>query len=101
MMPCQIIAENEFALAFEDASPKASVHVLVIPKGEFMDAVDFYEHATYSQITGFYKIVINVIMVHGMDQAGFKLVTRSGENGGQEIPHFHIHILGGENVADK
>ncbi|MDR1208169.1 MAG: HIT domain-containing protein [Holosporales bacterium] len=99
-IPYDFVAENEFALAFRDIDPKANVHVLVIPKGEFSTFYDFHSTANSMQIVGFYSLINEVISSMKLVQTGFKLVSRAGSNGGQEVLHFHVHILGGENVAD-
>ncbi|MDR0631268.1 MAG: HIT domain-containing protein [Holosporales bacterium] len=99
-LPCDLVAENEFALAFNDLAPKAKVHVLVIPKGNFVAFDDFITVANVGQIVGFYSLVRHVIIVKNLTETGFKLISRRGCDGGQEIPHFHVHVLGGERVVD-
>ena len=97
-VPCRKVAESPTALAFLDAYPKAKVHVLVIPKGPYVDFVSFHEQASEKTIRDFYQLVHQVIDQLGLREKGFKLVTRSGVDGGQEVPHFHLHILGGQKL---
>jgi diadenosine tetraphosphate (Ap4A) HIT family hydrolase len=98
--PCRFVAENNFAFAFDDLYPKAKVHVIVIPKGEFIDFEDFHSKAFPDQIAGFYSLIKHIISTNGLTQSGFKLISRSGKDGGQEVPHFHVHVLGGGDVAN-
>ncbi len=95
-IPAKKVYEDEYALAFHDISAKASVHVLVIPKGPYISFSDFVEKA--DDVTGFYKAVEETIKLLDLKQ-GFRLISNSGINGGQEVPHFHIHILGGEKLG--
>ncbi|MDR1907931.1 MAG: HIT domain-containing protein [Holosporales bacterium] len=95
-IPCTIVLENEFSLAFHDINPKAAVHILVIPKGQYVDFYEFHKMASIDAIAGFYKLVTDVVSLFKLQQSGFQLITRSGINGRQEVPHFHVHILGGE-----
>lgn len=97
-IPCNKVAESPTALAFHDIHPKASVHILVIPKGPYTDFVAFHEQAPEKTIVDFYQLVNQVVEQAGLRDGGFKLVTRSGVDGGQEVPHFHVHILGGQKL---
>lgn len=98
-IPNKTIFENEFALAFYDIYPKAAVHALVIPKGAYIDMVDFGARATPTEITAFYQVVSHVAGLLNIDQSGCRMISNVGNNGGQEVPHFHVHILGGERLG--
>ncbi len=98
-IPCKKIVEDAYFLAFHDVSPRAPVHALVIPKGAFMDAHDFHKNATAEEITGFYKGVAEVVDMLGVYDAGFRQISNCGVNGGQEVPHYHIHILAGRKLG--
>ena len=93
-LPCSKVYENEHALAFNDISPQAPVHVLVIPKGQYVSMDDFSEHATLEEIVGFTKAVGETARILGLAENGYRTVTNIGHDGLQEVPHLHTHILG-------
>lgn len=97
-LPCKKVFENDYSLAFYDLYPEAKIHILVIPKGDFENFYDFHQNASLDQIDCFYKSVYHVINLLNLKDNGFKLVTRCGRDGGQEIPHYHVHLLGGQRV---
>jgi len=68
---------------------------LVIPKAKFTDAQDFHTNAAIEEIVGFYKGVAHVVDMLGVHAAGFRQISNCGANAGQEVPHYHVHILGG------
>ena len=96
---CKKIAEDSFFLAFHDISPRAPVHALVIPKGAFIDANDFHKNASSDEIVGFYKGVAHVVDILGVYNEGFRQISNCGVNGGQEVPHYHIHIMAGRKLG--
>ena len=98
-IPCDKFYEDEYALAFNDIHPKAPVHVLVIPKGAYTDLQDFGTRATAEEITGFYRAVSRISKDLGLEEPGFRAIINTGVNGGQEVPHFHVHILGGRALG--
>lgn len=95
-LPCHKEYENDTALAFYDLHPKAKIHILVIPKGPYEDFYTFHAQASSLEIEGFYQAVLHVLET--VKSSGYKLVTRSGIDGGQEVPHFHLHVLGGQKL---
>ena len=98
-IPCDKVAENEHALAFRDIRPQAPVHVLVIPKGAYVSFDDFAANASDAEILGFTRLCAQVCMSEGVDLAGgnqgFRAVANTGHHGVQEVPHYHLHIMGG------
>lgn len=98
-IPCRKVFENEWALAFYDIAPKAPVHVLVIPKGAYVSFVDFSARATDAEITGFTRAVGHVAQALGLDEPGYRVIGNVGPDSGQEVPHFHVHILGGRPLG--
>jgi histidine triad (HIT) family protein len=98
-IPNKTVFENDYVLAFHDINPQASIHVLVIPKGAYVDMIDFGARATSEEISAFYKAVSEVSTLLGVDQTGCRMIANTGINGGQEVPHFHIHILGGQRLG--
>ena len=98
-LPCNKVHESEHALAFHDINPQAPVHVLVIPKGAFVNADHFANAASDAEIAGFTRLIGQVCDKLGVSPGapgeGYRLIANSGEAGVQEVPHYHVHILGG------
>lgn len=94
-IPCNKVYEDDFVLAFKDIAPKAPVHVLVIPKGAYESIVDFGAKASAEEIKAFYAAVSKIAADLGIDKEGFRSIANTGDHGGQEVPHFHMHLLGG------
>lgn len=98
-IPCNKVYEDAFALAFHDINPAAPTHILVIPKGDYVSFHDFAARADAQQIAGFYKAVQQVAGEAGVAEAGYRLLANHGTDAGQEVPHFHVHILGGKPLG--
>ena len=98
-IPCRKVHEDAFALAFEDIAPQAPVHVLVIPKGRYVSLVDFAAEAGEAEIAGFWRAVAAVANRLGLDQPGYRVIGNAGPDSGQEVPHFHVHIMGGRPLG--
>ena len=98
-IPCDKVYEDEFSLFFNDINPQAKIHVLGIPKFPCITFSDFLKNADDENITSFFKSVQVVINNINIENTGYRLITNSGEDGGQEVPHFHIHILAGEKIG--
>ena len=95
---CDSVYEDEKVLFFNDINPQAKIHILGIPKLEVIDFGDFVLKADEKEVKFFLYKVYDIINEAGLDNDGYKIITNSGINGGQEIPHFHVHILGGEKL---
>lgn len=98
-IPCDKVFENDHALAFNDISPKAPVHVLIVPKGEYVSSTDFSSKATAEEIAGFMRAIHAVAEKTGVLADGYRLIANAGANGLQEVPHFHIHLVGGRPLG--
>ena len=94
-IPCRKVFEDAYALAFHDIAPQAPVHVLVIPKGSYVSVADFGATATAEEITGFWRAVAKVAAELGLEQPGYRVLMNMGADGGQEVPHYHVHLFGG------
>jgi len=97
-IPNDTVAENDHALAFRDIQPKAPHHVLVIPKGRYVSFDDFAMNAPEAEMAGFMRLCAQVCALEGigLEQGeGFRAITNAGPHGVQEVPHFHLHIMGG------
>ena len=102
-IPCKKIYEDEHVLAFHDINPQKKVHALVIPKGEYINLDDFSSKASEKEISGLIKGIGEVAKKIGVSDVvkggGYRALVNVGENGGQEVPHFHFHIFGGEKIG--
>jgi histidine triad (HIT) family protein len=102
LKPEEKIFENEFVLSFYDINPKRKIHALVIPKGDYTDLDDFSKRAPEKEISELIKGINIVAKKLGisMDKGkGYRALVNIGEDGGQEVPHLHFHLLGGEKVG--
>lgn len=98
-IPCNRVYEDEHALAFHDINPQARVHVLVIPKGRYVSSDDFTAHASEAEIAGLMRAVAQVAREVGVADAGYRMLANHGSDAHQEVPHFHIHLFGGEDLG--
>jgi diadenosine tetraphosphate (Ap4A) HIT family hydrolase len=98
-IPCNKVYEDEFALAFHDINPQAPVHVLVIPKGEYVSMADFTASAPADLIAGFFRAVGKVAEALELVEPGYRILANAGTNAHQEVPHLHIHIFGGRPLG--
>ncbi len=98
-IPSKKVYEDEWALAFHDINPQAPVHVLVIPKGPYCSFADFSATAGDAEIAGFTRAVGAVARQLGLEAPGYRMLANMGEHGGQEVPHFHVHLFGGRPLG--
>ena len=102
-IPSEIIAETENVFAIRDIAPKAPAHVLVIPKGPYVTYDHFCAEASDAEIVDFARACAQVCEMLGLSAAdggkGSRAITNAGEHGVQEVPHFHLHILGGRVIG--
>jgi diadenosine tetraphosphate (Ap4A) HIT family hydrolase len=98
-LPCNKVYEDRWALAFHDIAPQAPVHVLVIPKGEYVSWDDFAAKASPEEIAGFVQAVGHVAREQGLLEPGYRLLANTGAQAGQEVPHLHVHVFGGRPLG--
>ena len=100
---CKKIYENEYILSFYDINPQKKVHALVIPKGEYTDLDDFSSKASEKEISELIKGISLIAKKLGISLSdngkGYRSLVNIGEHGGQEVPHLHFHLFGGEKVG--
>ncbi len=98
-IPCDKVLETEHSLAFNDINPQAPDHVLVIPKGKYVCFDHFADAASDAEIIDFNRAIGEVCRILGVKPgeggAGYRLISNNGDNGVQEVPHLHVHIVGG------
>lgn len=98
-IPSTRVYEDEWAIAFEDINPQAANHTLVIPTGRYVSWDDFSARASAEEIAGFVRAVGQVARAKGLVESGYRLLANVGAHGGQEVPHLHIHLFGGEPLG--
>ena len=98
-IPCKKVCEDEYSLAFQDINPQAPVHILVIPKGEYRSLQEFTINANDHEIASFMRIVSQVANDFDIVKSGYRILANNGEDANQEVPHFHVHVLGGKNLG--
>jgi diadenosine tetraphosphate (Ap4A) HIT family hydrolase len=95
-IPCQKVYEDDHVLAFHDIHPQAKVHILVIPKGAYVDMTDFSQNASEAEIAALFWAVGKIAKEQNLTSSGYRILSNVGHNGGQEVPHLHIHLFGGQ-----
>ena len=101
-IPCKKIFENDHVLSFYDINPQKKIHALIIPKGEYIDLDDFNNRASNQEIVALSKAITEVSKILGISLdtgKGYRALTNLSEQGGQEVPHLHFHVFGGEKVG--
>jgi histidine triad (HIT) family protein len=102
-IPNNTVMETDHTLAFRDIAPQAPDHVLVIPKGPYVNFDHFSNVASDAEIVDFYRTAGTVCAMLGIEPsmggAGYRAITNAGDNGVQEVPHYHLHILAGRNLG--
>jgi len=98
-IPCKKVYEDEFALAFNDIAPQAPIHILVIPKGPYTTQDDFISSADDAEIVGFQRAVGKVVSGADIVSGGYRLIANCGVDAHQEVPHYHVHVLGGHDLG--
>ena len=98
-LPCAKVYEDEHVLAFNDIRPLATTHILVIPKGPYVSWDDFSDRASADEIAAFVRAVGRIARDQGLVASGYRLLANVGLNGGQEVPHLHVHIFGGQPLG--
>ncbi|MDJ0630869.1 MAG: HIT domain-containing protein [Rhodobacter sp.] len=102
-IPNDTVLETEHSLAFRDIAPQAPVHVLVIPKGPYVCYDHFAAQASEAEILDYNRAIGEVCRLAEVDpgsgQGGYRMISNSGVAGVQEVPHLHVHILGGRPLG--
>ncbi|WP_160120201.1 histidine triad nucleotide-binding protein [Rhodovarius lipocyclicus] len=96
-IPCKKVLETEYALAFHDIAPQAPTHILIIPKGAYVSASDFNTQASPEEMAGLWRAVAEV--AKPLEATGYRIICNMGVDAGQEVPHFHVHVLGGRPLG--
>lgn len=93
-IPAEIVHEDDLCLAFRDISPQAPTHILVVPKQPIARIAETTtaDEATLGRLL---SVARNVAQEEGIDETGFRIVINNGKDGGESVPHLHVHVLGG------
>lgn len=98
-IPSERVYEDEWAIAFEDINAQATVHTLIIPRGSYVSWDDFSQRGSDEEIAGYVRAVGAVARAKGLVESGYRLLANVGPHGGQEVPHLHVHLFGGEPLG--
>ena len=101
-IPCKKIYEDGYVLSFYDINPQKKIHALVVPKGKYINLDDFAFKASEKEISGLIKginLVAQKLQISSDTGKGYRALANISENGGQEVPHLHFHLFGGEKVG--
>ena len=98
-IPCQKVFEDDHVLAFNDINPQTPTHVLVIPKGAYVSFDDFSARAPAEEIAAFVRAAGRIARDAGLAGPGYRVLSNIGQDGHQEVPHFHLHIFGGRPLG--
>jgi diadenosine tetraphosphate (Ap4A) HIT family hydrolase len=98
-LPCRKVYEDEHVLAFHDIRPQAPTHIVVIPKGEYVSVDDFSETASDAELAGFLRAVSRIAREQGVADSGYRILANHGEAAHQDVPHFHLHLVGGRDLG--
>ena len=101
-IPCKKIYEDDFVLSFHDINPQKKIHALVIPKGKYVDLDDFSANASSQEMVGLLKginIVAKKLGISTEVGKGYRALSNVSNDGGQEVPHLHFHLFGGEKIG--
>lgn len=98
-IPCDKVYEDDHVLAFNDINPQRPVHVLVIPKGQYVSHDDFAANASDEEIAALTRAIGRIARDLGVAESGYRLIANTNAHGGQEVPHYHVHIIGGAPVG--
>ena len=92
-IPCEKIFEDEYIFSFKDINPKTKIHILIIPKKPYIDILDFLENADADYQSNFWISINKLVLQLDLKNKGFQIKSNKGKEGGQEVFHFHLHLL--------
>lgn len=99
--PDSLIYEDELVVAFKDIRPIVPVHILVIPKKHIASINELPDGEDGDLIAGrLINVAKKIAQKEGIAENGYKLLIRTGNHGGQEVQHIHLHLLGGGRMKE-
>ena len=97
-IPASVVHETDCSLAFHDIQPQAPIHVLVIPKGPYINMGHFLNNATAQEKSDFFDVLAQLPRLLNVQDTGYRLIANAGPDARQEVAHFHMHLLAGEKL---
>ena len=98
-IPSAPVDEDHHTYSFTDINPQAPQHHLVIPRGAYKDLTDFADQASDAELAEWVRALARVARKTGVSDHGYRVIVNVGHHGGQEVPHLHGHVLGGEPLG--
>ncbi len=95
-VPASVVYENDEIVAFDDISPQAPVHTLVIPRGHYDNLSDGVPSEVFSAV---FSAVPEVARVKGVEDGGYRVIVNNGPDANQTVTHLHVHIMGGAAMS--
>ena len=95
----EIVYENDNVICFKDISPRAPVHILIIPKNKYIDLNDFSSNSNTEEKISIFQAFSGIVEKFNLEESGYRLISNSGKDGRQEVPHLHFHMLGGKDIG--
>lgn len=98
VIPSELLYESEDVVAFDDINPQAPVHVVIIPRKHYATTLEMSDNAP-ELFGSMFKAASEIARLKGVEESGFRLILNTKTDGGQEIFHVHMHLLGGEKIG--
>tara|TARA_A100000164_G_C21535889_1_gene598169 strand:+ start:185 stop:541 length:357 start_codon:yes stop_codon:yes gene_type:complete len=99
-IPSKEIFSDKNNMSFEDINPQAPIHSLIIPKNKYKDFNDFIQIGSDEELSSFLKSIYAVVKKKNVQKSGYRIIINCGNDGNQEVPHLHAHLLGGKNLGN-
>ena len=97
-IPSEKVFENDTVCAFNDVSPEAPVHILIVPK-EHIESANDLDDKNIGVVAEIFRTAKQLAKEKGIAEKGYRIVNNCGEDGGQSVKHLHFHLLGGRSLA--
>jgi len=98
-IPSDIVYSDELVVAFNDISPKAPVHILIVPRIH-LSGIDAYTEADAKLLSRIFYVSNELAKKNGLEKSGYRIITNNGKDAGQTVLHLHFHLLGGQNLGE-
>ena len=99
-VPSEIVYQDEEVIAFRDINPQSPTHLIIIPK-RHVPSLAYLSEAELSLVGHMVNIANQLAREEGISESGYRLVINCGEQGGQLVPHLHMHLIGGRRLSNE